>query len=333
MAGRSGGHIIPCMTFLKNAIAADPEYSVLFFSTDTQLDRSILALYPANFKYIPLSLDSFPGKKIVRYPSFLVQCIRSFITSFRVLRKMKAEKVVSMGGYVSLPVCAAAVVLRIPIEGFELNAVPGKALLWLAPYVRTMHVCFGEASSFFKNSLCQITAYPLRFSYEDRLARDKGLSKYGLDPAKKTLLVVGGSQGSRSINELIKDFFKKNTHRALDIQIIHQAGANNVTDLELFYKSQGCTARVFEYEHTLQFAYAAADFVIARAGAGTLFELEFFEKKTMLIPLEIKSTLHQRENAQAFVLKNPSLFTMMRHSEISKDPEKFANSLLAGLGL
>ncbi len=332
VAGRSGGHIIPCVTHLAASIAHDHNYEILLFSTTTDLDRSILALYPS-ITYIPLTLDPFPGKKIVRYPAFFIQCIRSFTTSLRTLRKKRVERLVSTGGYLSLPVCAAAWCLGIPIEGYELNAVPGKALKWLAPYARTLNVCFDEAAPFFKPYPCKTVRYPLRFNESHRLPQKEGLRHYGLDPHKKTLLIVGGSQGSQSINELIKTFITNHPEKALDLQVIHQAGAGKSTDLQAFYHEKGFTARVFDYEHSLQYAYAAAEYVIARAGAGTLFELEFFNKKTLLIPLESSSTLHQLDNARAFISRDPVLFSLLRQSDVLKNPEVFAQHILQHLEL
>src|SRR4051794_22811526 len=91
VAGRSGGHIIPCITHLAASITDTSEYEILLFSTTTDLDRSILALY-RHITYVPLTLDPFPGKRITRYPLFLIQCIRTFITSFKILRSRRVER-------------------------------------------------------------------------------------------------------------------------------------------------------------------------------------------------------------------------------------------------
>ncbi|MBA2307421.1 hypothetical protein H0W26_04785, partial [Candidatus Dependentiae bacterium] len=156
---------------------------------------------------------------------------------------------------------------------------------------------------------------------------------YGLDSHKKTLLVLGGSQGSQALNQLVETFITRHPDKASCLQVIHQAGAGKSKAVDFFYRKKGVTARVFEYEHTLQYAYAAADYVIARAGAGTLFELEFFNKKTMLIPLESASTLHQVDNAQAFIARNPALFSMVRQHDALQTPELLARHLIEGLGL
>ena len=332
VAGRSGGHIIPCITHLAASSPSENQDDIMLFSTTTDLDRSLLALYP-QITYVPLTLDPFPGKKLLRYPAFFIQCIRAFIRSYKTLRSKKVEWLVSTGGYIALPVCAAARMLGIPIEGYELNAVPGKALLWLAPYTSTLHVCFEEAALFFKPYPCQKAEYPLRFTSKDLISKKEGLDHYELDPHKKTLLVVGGSQGSQSINELVITFIKNHPGLTSKIQLLHQAGGNKSAALRSFYHEAGVAACVFDYEHTLQYAYAAADYVIARAGAGTLFELEFFHKKTLLIPLETSSTMHQVENAQAFVKKNSDYFSMVRQKEVVQHPDLLAQKIIQELEL
>lgn len=332
VAGRSGGHIIPCITRILESIDHTADYTILFFSTATELDRSILGLYP-HITYIPIQLESFPGKKITRYPAFCAQFIRAFITSFRTLRKKHVSHLVTTGGYISLPVCAAAWVLRIPFEGYELNVVPGKALRLVAPFATTLAVCFEETMRFFKHYRCTKVNYPLRFSEKDKLSQEEGRKQYNLSPHKKTLLLLGGSQGSQALNELVVTFFKKYPNSADHIQIIHQAGAQNDKALRDFYATQGVTAVVFEYEHRLQYAYAAADYVIARAGAGTLFELAFFAKKSLIIPLELPNDSHQLDNAQAFKALYPALFSTEQQSVLKHSTELFVQYLIKGLEL
>ncbi len=323
VAGRSGGHILPGIIYANNFMSMHPEYSVLFFSTDAALDRSLLALYPDRFSSVALSLSNVPGKKVWRYPLFLGQFLRAFYRSFKYLYRERPDRVVSMGGYISLPVCLAAWVLRIPIELFELNAVPGKAVLWLAPLARTIYVCFKEASSFFDPQKTQIEEYPLRFSPSNLMTKAQSRAQLGLDREKKTLLIVGGSQGSRSINDLMLSFLKSDQELWPTIQIIHQVGSQDGAQVDAFYKERGVQAVVFDYAHDLQYSYAAADLVIARAGAGTLFELAFFEKKSIIIPLEVASTAHQVDNALAMMHMRPDLFKLVCQREIQANPKKF----------
>ena len=128
VAGKSGGHIVPAMTYATFCIDKNPNSKLLFFSTHTELDRTITALYPAVTFHVPLVMNTIPGFKLSQYPVFIWQNLQAFGKSFRSLYRLRPEKVMSMGGYVSLPVCLAAWFLRIPVELFELNATPGKAI-------------------------------------------------------------------------------------------------------------------------------------------------------------------------------------------------------------
>lgn len=337
VAGKSGGHIIPGMTSIHQYVQAHPEYRVLFFSTDTALDRSLIALYPFVYSYVPLRMGGVPGKKIWLYPLFLLQCLRAVGISYHYLRKQRPDRVVSMGGYLSIPVCIAAWWLRIPIELFELNAEPGKAVLWLAPLARKVFIVFDEARAYFKKTPVQLTEYPLRFTANDRMPQASALVQLGLHPALKTIVILGGSQGSRSINELMQNFFSAYPELAGRIQVIHQAGARNVDDLVSLYNHLGIKAVVYDYDHNVQYTYCAADLIIARAGAGTLFEIGFFEKRAIIVPLEVSSTMHQVANAEAMVhldkerariLHREPLFTVFRQKAIESNPAQFYAEIL-----
>jgi len=324
VAGASGGHIIPGIVTM---LAWEKKgYDVLFFSTKAELDQSILELYGASFTYCSLPILKVPGKKLWRYPSFFLQFLRAFFRSLQVLKSKRPEKVVSMGGIISLPVCLAAWLLGIEIELFELNAVPGKAVRWLAPLATNISVCFKQAAKSFDYKKVQVLPYPVRFFNEHKLSLKKAKAHLGL-PDKKVILILGGSQGSQSINRLIQKFFTDHSKQASQIFIIHQTGASSLDQMSSkdfygqLYADLGYEATVFDYLHDLHYYYCAADIVIARAGAGTLFELEFFAKKAIIVPLEFSAEGHQRYNALAMVKRRMDLFSFVRQACAEKDPK------------
>ncbi len=331
VAGRSGGHIIPGMIYVRNFTHENPEYGAQFFSTDTELDRSIIALYPYVFTYTPLTVMGVPGRKIWLYPLFMFQVFWAFLISLRIFLRQRPERVVSMGGYVSIPVVLAARLLRIPVDLFVLDAVPGKAQLWLRAFAQHILICFKQAGSYFKHKKVTLVRYPLRFKAEDLLAPTAAITQLGLDHTKKTLLVLGGSQGSQSLNAIVHDLFAQHPELAKTVQVIHQAGPHGLHELEQFYKKLGIEALVFDYVHELQYSYAAADLIIARAGAGTIFEIAYFEKPAILIPLEVATTSHQLDNAEASAHDHPKLFTVYRQSDIVADRERFYAQVIEGL--
>ena len=142
VAGKSGGHIIPALTHAAQELKKNGETRVIFFSTNSPLDYTLLAKNSLIAHHIPLEFCAIPRKNILLWPLFFIILFKHFYHSFSCLRKYRPEKVVSMGGFVSIPVCCCAWVLRIPIELYELNVVPGKAVKLLSHIVTETRICF-----------------------------------------------------------------------------------------------------------------------------------------------------------------------------------------------
>ncbi len=332
VAGRSGGHIVPAMTtahnILHNYAARGKPASLLFFSTQAVLDTELIKNYPFISVYKQLPLGSVPSlAHWYRFPLFVLQLIYSFFTSLFVLYKQRPHLLISMGGYISIPVSLAAWILGIPVTLYELNATPGRAALFLAPLARHINVVFQEARAYFNPKKCSLIKYPLRFTAPDIILPVEARYMLGVDPYRKVLLVLGGSQGSRFINKLIKDFVNGSPEKAHRLTIIHQAGAHEVADLQKFYATRDIAAFVFAYRHDINVFYSAADLIVCRAGAGTLWEIAFFKKPALVVPLEISTTMHQFANAQSMAHHYPELFTVLRQRDIKHDPTLFSDYL------
>ena len=311
VAGKSGGHIIPCATqascYNKNG------YKTFFFTSNTALDKKIIDNYSFLDRVIPLNIETGVGlwKNIV----FIYNFLRTFIQSFKELRNIRPEKVISSGGQVALPVCFAAWTLRIPIELYELNVIPGRAIKLLAKIATTTFICFHESKKFLPKAFYK--SYPIRFTEQDRVPAAKARLELGLDQHKKTVVILGGSQGSQFINNMIIDWLKTKPTEYQNIQIIHQAGSHNLDTLKEAYKTLDLAVFLFDYKENMGVIYSSADILIARAGAGTLFEILFFKKKALIIPLEATTTDHQVENAYAMQREYPDYFKVARQSEIN----------------
>ncbi len=323
VAGRSGGHILPGLT-LAQRYKEQQNASIIFFSTATTLDTTIINSHSMVDAYIPLALDNVP-RRISGYPLFLVHVIKAFVTSLYHLRKLRPEEVISMGGYISIPVCLAARLLRIPVDIFELNALPGKATRFLAPAARTVYTCFKSTATHLPKAHCSLASYPIRFN-----VRQHKVALHTLFPTfssnRKTLFVVGGSQGSLFINSLIKEWLEACPDIHNSVQVIHQTGAQDTTDWHSFYAHYNIPAHIFAYHNKIDDYYAAADLIICRSGAGTLHEILFFGKQCITIPLETASTDHQVENAKSMTQHYPDLFTVVYQKDIlTAKPSVFAH--------
>lgn len=323
VAGRSGGHIIPALTLAQNLKDTDKNIKTIFFSTNSTIDKKILKHNKTVDIHIELSLKNVPYKKIFRYPIFFANISYAILKSFFILARQRPEKVICMGGYISLPICITAFTLRIPVELYELNAVPGKAIKFLSPFARTIHTCFKKAILYLPAKKCQISAYPVRYKNNQQI--EKAYNRYNLSSNLHTILILGGSQGSVSINNIIKQFVTQSADFKEKIQIIHQTGTNDTTNWQQFYENNNIKALSFTFKNDLQELYHMADTVICRSGAGTLFETIFFKKKCITIPLETDTTSHQVDNAQAMQQMYPELVTMIQEKDLRKTPVLLKN--------
>lgn len=318
VAGKSGGHILPCITLAQQTMHKHPHYEVMFFSTTSPLDKQLINGNAIIKHYIPLNLETHHLKKIITWPLFAWNLISSFMKSLYHLRKLKPEAVISTGGYISIPVCLAARLLKIPIELYELNAIPGKAIKFLAPLAYKVWICFEKSTAYLPAKKCALTHYPIKFDDTTKLCTKKEvIESLNFSLGRKTILILGGSQGSLFINAAIKQMLERWPDAGKTIQVIHQTGALDRTDWSTTYDQLGIPSMVFGYSEELGNYYTAADLVICRSGAGTLAEVSFFNKKCITIPLETTSTNHQVDNAVAAAQMRPDLFNIINQDDIT----------------
>ncbi len=324
VAGKSGGHIIPCLQFAVSQYLSKSSVPLLFISTSSALDQKIKTQFPLINNHLALDLENVPYQKWWRLPLFGFSFIKAFWTSFWYLKKHKPSRIISTGGFITLPVCFAAKLLRIPIDLFELNVIPGKATALVSKFATNLFVCFKEAKNYFPRP-STFTEYPLRFTKADKkFSREKVLHFLGFIPTKKVLLILGGSQGSQFLNRIIQ---KAPIALLNQYQIIHQTGTAEVEQCTEFYQAHNITAQVFAYQSNLVPYYQIADHVICRAGAGTLFELLFFEKQCTVIPLETFSTDHQVDNAYAMHKAHPNLFRVLRQKDLLPNTDRLFTAI------
>lgn len=306
VAGKSGGHILPGVT-IAQACKKQGD-SILFITTNSPLDAAIMREYSFD-KHMPINFAASHG--FWGRVRFVFHLIKAFFKTFAILRRYKPYQVISMGGFISVPVCYAAYILRIPISIYELNAVPGRAVALVAPCAREIRACFANVQdTFFKNKNV-LVPYPVRFSGDDIIKKDTACAYLGISHAARVIFVVGGSQGSRFINNLVKELI----HSSDGVYVIHQTGIHDVDEMRAWYAAQSIPALVFSYRSDIHYCYSVADFIIARAGAGTLFEILFFNKRACIIPLETVANDHQVDNAYAMQHAYPNLFSVIRQRD------------------
>lgn len=323
VAGRSGGHIIPALTLAHQELDKNQQTRILFFTANTKLDHTIMRTSNRIDQHVTLHLDNIPQKKL-QWIGFAYRALKACYTSWRILRQTKPTKIISMGGYISLPVCLMGHRLNIPVEVIELNVEPGKATKFLSHLASRILVCFEETKKYFPKNTCTLIPYPVRFSEtEQRISKEEARAQLSNIPSyRRTVLVLGGSQGSAFLNNLIHSWLRRMSigERQL-LYIMHQVGSSADAEAwSIWYSNCEVHAHVFNYHHDMATMYAAADIVVCRAGAGTLFEALLFNKECITIPLEIPGNNHQVANALAMAQLYPHLFMVVRQTD---QPTKF----------
>lgn len=320
VAGKSGGHLLPCITQAEKVLQADTTSQVYLFSSGSDLDKKIMQKHPQIEHYVPAVIDSIPYRQPWLFPLFIFNLGAYFFNAIYKLWDINPAKIISFGGLNSIPVCLAGKILGIPFELYELNVQPGQAIKFLSYFTDTVHICFSQTAQYFKNKKCILTAYPVRFNNIDRIYnKEKLLKDWNLLPDKKTIVILGGSQGSLFVNQAIKNCLENDPELAGKIQIIHQIGINDQDDYKNFYEQHKIHAVVFAYNEQLQNFYNLADIIICRAGAGTLFEVEFFKKPCIIIPLQTDLNDHQLQNARAMADMHPNQFTVVLQKNCDED--------------
>lgn len=325
VAAKSAGHILPALALAKHIKQKNPHATITFISTNTPLDNKLLHTTPLVNAHAPLPLPNIPYRRPWRLPLFCAQLVYTFCKSLQILRKNKPKRIVATGGLIAVPVCLAGWLLRIPIDLYELNVQPGSAITWLSKLATRIYYCFDKTEELLPVSKRKKTTYPL---YAKLDAPAKTYTELGLNPDKKTIFILGGSQGSEWISHTVKTMLGNEHKLATSINIIHQVGiGDHLMKWRSWYAQHDIPAYVFCFEPTCIPYYKAAHLIICRSGAGTLHELAALGKRYITIPLQAGTTNHQIANARAMLKQYPKLVRILQQSKITKNPDLFANEI------
>ncbi|HTA38174.1 MAG TPA: undecaprenyldiphospho-muramoylpentapeptide beta-N-acetylglucosaminyltransferase [Candidatus Acidoferrales bacterium] len=295
--GGTGGHLYPAIA-IAGALGADA--TIDFIGTADRLEATVVP--KAGYR-----LHAVASRPLTRRVSF--ELVRTFfanlagtLQSIGVLRKLRPEIVIATGGYVAFPAVLAARVLRFfgayrgAIALLELNAKPGLTNRLLAPLVDEVWGAFPAADPHFAGKYA-FTGIPIRASLRELPSRETAIEHLGLNPARRTLLAMGGSQGARTINDALATLVKSDGLPE-GWQLIHVTGEKEYDRVRNAIGKPEAAVR--PYLHDLSDAYAAADLVLARAGASTLGELAAIGIPSILVPYPFAAENHQAANAEEF---------------------------------
>ena len=293
--GGTGGHLFPALAVAE--VLRERGHELLIFISEKEID-ALATRDRGEFRF-----EKLPG---IGMPKLFSPAIFGFLKRFneglapcrRIYKEFKPDAVLGMGGFTSTAPILAGKLAKIPTFVHESNAIPGKANRLNAKMVDIVLLGFAECAQFFPKSRCEVTGTPIRKTLMNRVDREKAFAAFGLQPGKKTLLVMGGSQGAHGINEAVINALPD--LKKAGLQIIHLCGRQDEQEVIAGYQRENFPAYVAAFHHHMEEAYSIADCAITRSGAASLAELAHFAIPSVLIPYPHAAENHQALNAEIF---------------------------------
>ncbi|NWG13101.1 MAG: undecaprenyldiphospho-muramoylpentapeptide beta-N-acetylglucosaminyltransferase [Acidobacteria bacterium] len=287
--GGTGGHVFLGIALARELLRRDPEHEFLFIGTARGMESQIVPREGFKVEYIDAG-----GLKRVGPVSFLRNLLRvprAILQSRRLLSEFKPHVVVGVGGYSSGPVVLAGRWHRIPTLIVEPNAVPGFTNRILARFVDRAALAMPEASGYF-GAKSVVTGIPVRAEFGDMPSRDPRAPVF-------TVLVYGGSRGSRALNTIVCSALPLLKDLGPRLRIIHQTGKQGLECVRAAYAQAGVEGCVQPFFERIYEQFAQADLIVARAGAGTVAEITAAGRGAILVPFPGAADDHQTRNARA----------------------------------
>ncbi len=286
-AGSTGGHIFPLLAVAEEL--KNQGHHIHFVSSGSKMEKIFLSNFPLSILRIGRLRQNVHFLERLKTLLFLPY---SFIQACRIILKVRPDQVIGCGGAVSGPVLLTACLLRRPTVIWELNAIPGFANKILSFFVKDILMGFLSSEKYFPKKKRRFVSFPVRKDIQKKGSQKREPDGYS------HLLVLGGSQGSHTINQVVVDMYSKQKMETWKIR--HQTGEKDLKSIQSVYKGRVECSSFYE---DMGDCYQWADVVIARAGAVTLAELSACGKAVIVIPLSSSSDHHQVKNAQSLFEK------------------------------
>jgi UDP-N-acetylglucosamine--N-acetylmuramyl-(pentapeptide) pyrophosphoryl-undecaprenol N-acetylglucosamine transferase len=318
--GGTGGHVIPALAVARELRQRGRR--VFFVGTQRGLEAKLV---PAEgFELRPIDIGGLNRVEMRQKIATLSRLPFTTATCARLLRGVSA--VFSMGGYAAGPPVMAALLRRVPVVVMEPNAVPGFTNRAIGRFVYRALVSFPETAGFFPRGKTEITGLPVREEFFSIPPRPRG--------GAPTVLITGGSQGSRTLNRAVRESWPLFLKAGMPVRIIHQTGPAAVAELRGEFAQTGLEGEVVPFIQDMPAAFAAADLVVCRSGAGSVSELAAAGKPSVLVPFPFAADDHQTRNAEVMErggaarlvpdaeMNGEKLFSLV--SELTRAPELLA---------
>lgn len=327
--GGTGGHIFPAIAIADEIKRRNPDVEILFVGAEGKMEMEKVPAAGYKIKGLPIA----GLQRKLTFSNFLLpfKIIGSMLKARKIVKQFKPQVAIGVGGYASGPTLKAATMLGVPSIIQEQNAFAGKTNKLLSKSVRKICVAYDGLERFFPKEKIVFTGNPTRKDMVDISGKEKeGYEFYKFDPSKKTILIIGGSLGARTLNDSVVNHLSE--LKESGAQVLWQCGKLYHTQLLEQLKGQDLgNVHLVQFITRMDLAYAIADIVISRAGAISVSELCLVQKPAILVPSPNVAEDHQTKNAMALVEKDAALLvkdvdareTLISIAlEVLNDPEK-----------
>ena len=315
--GGTGGHIYPAIGIAQALQRLNPEINLVFIGGSKRLEATLIPQH--DYEFLPITVEGFPRSLTWKWIPVIIKVCIGLMQSMKYLKQIKPDVVIGTGGYVSGPVLFAAWLLDIPIAIQEQNVSPGLTNSILARWAKAAYLALPQETPRFPEHIVKVTGNPIRPGITEFERDENTYRKYKLCPNGKTVFIMGGSQGSQTVNEvlikaapLIAEYSctrdaetdtdrigSKNSFRSIPIQIIHQTGKINGDAVHAAYVEHGIPHHVQSFFDKVEEIYSIADLMICRAGGMTVSEVTACGIPAIFIPLPAAVGNNQVDNAES----------------------------------
>lgn len=321
--GGTGGHIFPAVAIGHALKRMHPDTQLLFVGALGRMEMEKVPL--EGFEIVGLDIVGFNRSNMFKNLSLPFKIIKSALKARSIIKEFKPNVVVGVGGYASFPMLNAAQGMGIPTLVQEQNSYAGKSNKILGRKAKAVCVAYEKMERFFPKEKLVLTGNPVRAKIsQSTVTKQEAISWFGLNSEKKIVLIIGGSLGAKSINEAIDaglmDILKE------DVQVIWQTGKPYYETAVSSAALHQAKVKVFDFIREMDYAYAAADVVVSRAGALAIAELCIVAKPVIFVPYPYAAEDHQTSNAMALVEHNAAM--MVKDSDAKAELVKKLKNLL-----
>jgi len=299
--GGTGGHVIPAIAVAHELVKQG--HDVLFVGTERGVEARLVPA--AGFKLEKIRVGGIKNLGFSTKVASGWRLVAETLSQLNNFGTLQPAAVFSMGGYVAGPPVLAALIKRVPVVVMEPNAVPGVTNRWIAGRVSRSLIAFEETRRFFPEGRTELTGLPVReefFALESKP-----------EQAEFTVLITGGSQGSQRLNNTARQSWPLFRDAGLPVRFIHQTGLAMHQELEAEFGQTGLKGEIRPFISDMPAAFAEADLIVCRSGAGAVAELAAAGKPSILIPFPFAADDHQLKNAQSFAKAGAALLSLDRN--------------------